>query len=404
MHAVRAVRARMIATAFQSPRMFQDQTPEPLADLAALAGPTPDWLDALVRYFESLLADNTLGDYLVAGGVAVLVTAVLLGVKLAVLFILRRQGGDNPRSRRAVFATAAARTWTLYLILLGITAGAGFLALPGALTNGLAAVTLVIFFLQVGAWTSALITGFTERYSAIHGETDPQATTGLSLLRLVGRIAVWSIVLLLILDNLGVDVTALVAGLGIGGIAIGLAAQNILGDLFGSLAIVMDKPFVRGDFIILGPDHMGTVEQIGLKTTRIRALSGEQLVVANSDLLTSRIRNYKRMWERRIVFKLGVTYQTPHAKIERIPGIIREIIEAQEGARYDRSHFSGYGDFALLFESVWFVSSPDYNTYMDIQQAIYLEIHRQFEAEGIEFAYPTQTVFVEGMGGGRTTE
>jgi small-conductance mechanosensitive channel len=202
----------------------------------------------------------------------------------------------------------------------------------------------------------------------------------------------------MVLDNVGIDVTALVAGLGVGGIAVALAVQNVLGDLFASLSIALDKPFTLGDFLIID-DYMGSVEHIGLKTTRIRSLSGEQLVFSNTDLLKSRIKNYGRMFERRVVFKIGVTYQTPRDKIELIPTIIREAIESQEPVRFDRSHFQAYGDFSLLFETVYYVLKPDYNLYMDIQQAINLEIHRRFEQESIEFAYPTQTLILQGQGG-----
>jgi len=202
------------------------------------------------------------------------------------------------------------------------------------------------------------------------------------------------VILLLALDNMGVDITALIAGLGIGGIAVALALQNVLGDLFASLSIVLDKPFVIGDFIIVD-DLLGTVERIGLKTTRVRSLYGEQLVFSNSDLLNSRIRNYKRMFERRILFSIGVTYQTPHEKLATIPGIIREVIESQEQVRFDRAHFKEYGDSALKFEIVYYVLVPDYNTHMDIQQAINLAIVRRFEEEKIEFAFPTQTLYLK---------
>ena len=175
--------------------------------------------------------------------------------------------------------------------------------------------------------------------------------------------------------------------------AVALAVQNILGDLFASLSIVLDKPFVLGDFLIVD-EHLGTVEYIGLKSTRLRSLWGEQIVFSNADLLKSRLRNFGRMFERRIVFPVGVTYQTPRDKLEAIPGIIREAIQAQEKTRFDRSHFKEFGDFSINFESVYYVLVPDYNLYMDIQQAINLQIHKRFEEEGIEFAYPTQTLFV----------
>jgi len=176
-------------------------------------------------------------------------------------------------------------------------------------------------------------------------------------------------------------------------VAVALALQNVLGDVFASLSIVLDKPFVLGDFLIMG-EYVGSVENIGLKTTRIRSLSGEQLVFSNNDLLNSRIRNYGRLLERRILFTIGVTYQTPREQVVQIPEMIRKAVEDQERARFDRSHFKSYGDFALIFETVYFVLGPEYNLYMDIQQAINLSIHAQFEEEGIEFAYPTQTLLL----------
>jgi small-conductance mechanosensitive channel len=160
----------------------------------------------------------------------------------------------------------------------------------------------------------------------------------------------------------------------------------------------MDRPFETGDFIILGSDHLGTVEHIGIKTTRIRSLGGEQIVMSNSDLTSSRIKNYKRMQKRRVVFKLGVTYQTPADKLKEIPVIIKEIITGINDTTFDRAHFSGYGDFSLNIEIVYYVLSSDYNKYMDTQQAINLAIYEEFEKRGIEFAYPTQTLFVERTG------
>jgi small-conductance mechanosensitive channel len=203
----------------------------------------------------------------------------------------------------------------------------------------------------------------------------------------------WLAILLLALDNLGFNVTALIAGLGVGGVAVALAVQNILGDLFASLSILIDKPFVVGDFIVID-DYMGSVEHVGLKTTRVRSLSGEQLVFSNSDLLKSRLRNYGRMFERRVVFTLGVTYQTPREQLKQIPAILKAAVEAQERTRFDRSHFAKYGDFSLNFETVYYVLGPDYTLYMNIQQAINLYVHEQFEQAGIDFAYPTQTLLV----------
>lgn len=204
---------------------------------------------------------------------------------------------------------------------------------------------------------------------------------------------VWSIALVFLLDNLGVKITTVVAGLGIGGIAVALAAQAVLGDLFSYFVIFFDRPFEIGDFIIVG-DKLGVVEHIGIKTTRIRSLSGEQLVFSNTDLTNSRVHNYKKMERRRVVFKLGVIYQTPSEKLKKIPSMVKSIIDAQDGADFDRGHFAAYGDFSLNFEFVYYVTGADYNKYMDIQQAINLSIYEAFEQDGIEFAYPTQTLFV----------
>ncbi len=208
------------------------------------------------------------------------------------------------------------------------------------------------------------------------------------------KVALWGIGVVFILDNLGFRISAVVAGLGIGGIAVALAAQAVLGDLFSYFAILFDKPFEIGDFIII-EDYMGTIEHIGIKTTRIRSLSGEQLVFSNTDLTGSRIRNYKRMAERRVVFRIGVVYQTPLEQMKEIPGIIKGIVEGIPEARFDRCHFFNYGDFSLDVETVYYVLTGDYNKYMDVQQEINLKIGEEFEKRGIVFAYPTRTLFIE---------
>ncbi|MBW1761333.1 MAG: mechanosensitive ion channel family protein, partial [Deltaproteobacteria bacterium] len=278
------------------------------------------------------------------------------------------------------------------LFIVSTFAGSIWLSLPDEVRSVFWKVTIVATIIQTGIWISTALQIWLENYRK--DETDGANRMTMNALSFLGRIALWALVLLLILDNLGVDVTALVAGLGIGGIAIALAVQNVLSDLFASLSIVLDKPFIPGDFVVVG-DMAGSVEHIGIKTTRIRSISGEQLIFSNADLLGSRIRNFGRMRERRVVFSLGVTYQTPADKLEGIPGMIRESIEAQDQVRFDRSHFASYGDSALNFETVYYVGSSDYATHMDILQAVNLAIYRKFASEGIEFAYPTQTLFVE---------
>ncbi|MDP3468439.1 MAG: mechanosensitive ion channel [Daejeonella sp.] len=211
-------------------------------------------------------------------------------------------------------------------------------------------------------------------------------------LLLVINIIIWILGIVFIIDNLGYNVTTLITGLGIGGIAIALAAQTILGDLFSYFVIFFDRPFEIGDFIIV-ENNMGSIEYIGIKTTRIRTLSGEQLICSNTYLTNSRIHNFKRMEERRIVFKLGVTYQTSSEQVKAIPAMVKEIIKSSKNVRLDRGHFAGFGDFSLDFEFVYYILSSDYSVFMDKQEEIYFGILCRFEAERIEFAYPTQTLF-----------
>ena len=235
--------------------------------------------------------------------------------------------------------------------------------------------------------------GWLHHYRTRRSVHDAAGATSTAALGFVARVAVWLVIVLMILDNFGVNITTLVASLGIGGIAVALALQNVLGDLFSSLSIVLDKPFVIGDFISVD-DISGTVEYVGLKTTRIRGLGGEQVVFSNSDLLGSRIRNYKRMETRRIVFGIGVTYEISKQQVLAIPGILREVVEAQPQARFDRAHFKAYGASSLDFEVVYIVKTPEYGVYMDVQQAINLALFERFADEGIDFAYPTQTVYL----------
>jgi small-conductance mechanosensitive channel len=211
------------------------------------------------------------------------------------------------------------------------------------------------------------------------------------MLSWIFKTIVWSIAVLSILANMGVNITAFVASLGVGGVAVALAVQNILSDLFASLAIGLDKPFVIGDFIIFG-DVLGTVERVGLKTTHIRSLSGEQIVCGNTELLKNTIHNYKRMAERRVVFEFRVTYDTKADVVEKIPGIVKKAIAAESKARFDRAHFKGFGLSSLDFEVVYYVLDSSYNIYMDIQQSVNLYLMRELEAMDVSFAFPTMTL------------
>jgi small-conductance mechanosensitive channel len=328
-----------------------------------------------------------------------------LGISLAVVLTLRtvsrilirrleRLSGSTTTDLDDLFTELLKKTKVLFILLLTVWIGSFYLEFSPDVDAWIRSLLVVGLLVQGALWGTGVVNYLLEHHRKRRLAEDPSLATALGAIGVFARIAVWSTFLLLILQNLGVEITALLATLGVGGIAVALAVQNVLGDLFGSLSIVLDKPFVLGDFIIVG-DEKGTVEHVGLKTTRIRSLSGEELVLSNSDLLSSRIRNFRRMEERRAVFTLGVTYGTDSEKLQRIPGMIRSAVESQEMTRFDRSHFHSFGDFALNFETVFTMLVPDYDTYMDVQQAINLELHRRFEEEGIEFAFPTQTLVLE---------
>lgn len=216
---------------------------------------------------------------------------------------------------------------------------------------------------------------------------------GLNGILRVAKVMVWGITFVFFLDNLGFKISAVITGLGIGGIAAAMAAQAVLKDMFSYFSILFDRPFEIGDFIIVG-DYLGTVEHIGVKTTRIRSLSGEQIVFSNTDLTDSRVRNYKRMEKRRVVFKIGVTYQTPSEKLKEIPKLIENIIRGIEETMFDRAHFFVLDACCLTFEIVYYVLSSDYNKYMDIQQKINFAVKEELEKLNIEFACPAQTLYV----------
>ena len=338
--------------------------------------------------------NNTLLDWLIAAGLTLLLFFVFIVTKAFILRKLTQLAKKTKTDIDDLLVNFLSRTKFFMMLILAIYIASYLLELPKLAAGILSSAIILVLLLQGGIWGAGIINFLTERYKKEKLAEDAASATTFSALGFLGKIVMWTAFLLLALDNLGFNITTLVAGLGISGIALALAVQNILGDLFASLSIVLDKPFVLGDFIIVD-NHMGSVEHIGLKTTRIRSLSGEQLIFSNNDLLQSRIRNFKRMAERRVVFALGVTYQTPAEKLEKIPGMIKEMIEAQDLTRFDRAHFKDYGNFSLNFEIVYWIATPDYNSYMDTQQTINLMIYRQFAEEGIEFAYPTQTLFLE---------
>ena len=347
---------------------------------------------------SSPLAHVVLGNplYLWAAALGALLVAVLIAsILLRIGKRLLRRLADHTQTRiddALVEMIGATRLWLISLALA--YPAAQMLTLGGALRHAIYDVTVIAFFVQFGLWAARLLHTWIANARQRARDHDPAALSSFGAISFIARAALWSVVALLVLDNLGINVSALVAGLGIGGIAIGLALQNILGDLFASLSIVLDKPFAVGDFIIID-NYMGTVENIGVKTTRLRSLDGELLVFSNGDLTKSRLRNYKQMARRRVLFGFGVRYDTTAEQLEAIPGMVREIIEGLPDTKFDRAHFKAFGASSLDFEVVFWMLKPDYNLYMDAQQAINLALFRRFADNGIGFAFPSQSIYFE---------
>lgn len=284
-------------------------------------------------------------------------------------------------------------TSPIFLFALALFSAARFVDLPSEIRVFLTTATLIVALVQIGMWGMSSIDHAVKKRAAIQDSDSGTQETSLTAVSLVIKIALWVLIIVLVLDNIpGINATTLITSLGIGGIAVGLAVQSILGDLFSSLTISLDKPFIIGDFIKVG-ELSGTVEHIGLKSTRIRSVSGEQLIFTNSDLLSSRVQNFRRMERRRDAFQIGVTYQTSLEQLKMIPVMIQKIIESLPNTIFERANFSLMGDFALIFNISYFLTTSDYQEFTNTRQAINLEILRQFAEAGIEFAHPNQMIF-----------
>jgi small-conductance mechanosensitive channel len=307
-------------------------------------------------------------------------------------FVLRRMETLSRRTGTRLddfVVRMLSQTYLLFIIAFAMYFGSTFLALTAKQDKFVARIAIASLLLQAAIWGDTGLRAWRDQFRV--GPVDGERRASSGVLCFISRLLLWVIVTLMVLDNFGINITTLVASLGIGGVAVALATQNILGDLFASLSIMLDKPFEVGDFIIVG-DVLGSVEHIGLKTTRVRGLGGEQVVFSNGELLKSRIHNHKRMQTRRVAFVLRVAYGTSEELLCRIPRIIREIVTGKENIDFERAHFFSWGQWSLDFEIVYHYRSPDYILHMDAQQDIFLDIYRRFQREGIEFAQPLSIV------------
>lgn len=328
----------------------------------------------------------------------ILAPLVVLATYMALRLFFRLFSRIAKRQKRgswlAFILLAFTRTHKIPAFLVALYIGGVILTLPKEVMFFLTLAAHAGILVQFALWLTGAIESWATRSRARYLAKNPAAVTSLEIARIALHGLVWLAAGLMFLDGAGFNITTLVAGLGIGGIAVALAVQNLLGDLLASVSIAMDKPFVVGDFLVIGTEK-GTVEAIGLKTTRLRSVSGEQIVLSNADLLASRIQNFGRMQERRVQVILSLTYDTPRQALEDIPNALQSAVETQgTNVRFDRAHFVRYGACALEFEYVYFVTSPDYKLYMDVQQAINFAIHKAFEEAHIQFAFPTQTLYL----------
>ncbi len=343
-------------------------------------------------FLERVYFNNTVKEYLIALAAIVIGIIIVRLFKNVIISRLKKLAGKTETNVDDYIVDVVGQFGipALYILIAYISIRS--LELTEKAQDILAiAMTVVITYLLI-QFASSLIIKMLKVYvtKQENGEEKLKQIGGLVL---IINVVIWLIGLLFFFDNMGYDVTAVVAGLGVGGIAIALAAQNILGDLFNYFVIFFDRPFEVGDFLIID-DKLGVVEYIGFKTTRINSLSGEQLVFSNSDLTNSRIHNYKKMERRRVVFKIGVIYQTTYNQLKQIPDLLKNIVEEQLDVTFDRSHFQKYGDSSLDFEVVYYVAGADYNKYMDTQQAINFRIYEEFEKLNLVIAYPTRTLYV----------
>jgi small-conductance mechanosensitive channel len=342
----------------------------------------------MASFWEISFWGNSVKDWSIALGITVFCFCGAVLLRRIVLKRLQRLASKTNSNLDDFVIGLLQRSVMPILYVFAVYFGLQYLKLPPQADRMFhIAVLAVTVFFSINIIISIISYSF-QQFTPGKDKNSAQAKQAKGILLII-KIVLWVIGTVFLVDNLGYNITTIVTGLGIGGIAIALAAQTILGDLFSYLVIFFDKPFEAGDFIVIG-DKSGVVEHIGIKTTRLKTLGGEQLIMSNTDLTNSRVQNFKRMEQRRVVLAIGVTYETSVEHIKQIPQIIREIIEAEQDVKFDRAHFSGFGDFSLNFEIVYYILTSDYVQYMNSQQAINHAILERFATENIDFAYPTQ--------------
>jgi small-conductance mechanosensitive channel len=346
-----------------------------------------DYLSRKIESAHQLLLSNSLTDWLIAGIVAVTVWSGLWIVRRIVASRYKKSSIAQHRLPIRLLAYLAGNTKQFFFLAIALDAAQTGLTLPDRIQHIVSAIVLLLVLSQVGLWAGRSVRFYVDLKELERG-ADRAFAGSLDIINFVARVLIWSLLILVALDNFGVNITALLAGLGVGGVAVALALQNVLGDLFASLSIALDKPFVVGDRLVIDT-FIGNVEHIGIKTTRLRSETGEQIILSNADILKSRVRNFGRAQELRSLTSIRVTYETPTDKLQGIPKLLESIVREQANVRFERCHLKTLGDTALYFELSYFVQQPGLNPLLDLQQAVNFRIIDELRRLGVEFAYAT---------------
>ncbi|HEY2685644.1 MAG TPA: mechanosensitive ion channel family protein [Steroidobacteraceae bacterium] len=344
-------------------------------------------------YADGLLLGNALTEWLVAAAIAAAIWFGLWLVRKVIASRYQRYSSAQSPTLLRLLAYLVGNTKQILFLAIAIDVAQESLTFTPRVQHLVSNLVLILILIQVGLWAGRSVRFYLEMKEAERG-ADRVFAGSLDIINFVSRVAIWSLLVLVALDNFGVNITALLAGLGVGGVAVALALQNVLGDLFASLSIALDKPFVVGDSLTIDT-YIGKVEHIGIKTTRLRSESGEQIILSNADILKSRVRNNGRAPEMRILATLRVPYATPRERVKAIPRLLEDIVREHEQARFERCHLKTLGESALHFELSYFVRNPTVNPLLDLQQAVNFRILDEFERLGVEFAYPAQLVMLE---------
>jgi small-conductance mechanosensitive channel len=352
-----------------------------------------DFLLHKIQVAMELLRSNSLTDWLIADAVAVAVWCALWSVRRFMASRYKKYSASLHRPLLRLVTYLLANTKQFFMVAMALYAAQSLLNLPDRFESHVSNIVMILILLQVGLWAGQAVRFYLETKQLERG-ADHVVTGSLDIINFVSRVLIWSLLILLALSNLGVNITALLAGLGVGGVAVALSLQSILGDLFASLSIALDKPFIVGDRLVIDT-FMGNVEHIGIKTTRLRSDSGELIILSNADILKSRVRNFGRVAELRVLTALRVSYDTPSEKLREIPQLLESIVREQPNLRFERCHFKTLGDAALHFELSYFVQQPAVNPLLDLQQIINFRIVEEIRRLGVEFDDTTQRVMLK---------